>query len=359
MSHACVIFLLANSRFFSAEFQASVLVLLLFLFVFNLLKTRIGEKVLVNFLFFIVFVWMSGHKSQESSRRNSLQALASSSVSELTEDRVGEIIEQKLALALGPLMQQLSASPQPLSQASQSLSQAAQPVSQASQPSSQVSHADRGNGDMMQQVMDMVEASLNDRGEAKHVRRRGVSGSLSRPARASSSRSRAFYSDPVSAEEEVGFLEDEDGRLVPFALSVLNSEASAVAWVRAQSCFDARSRKEAHQWATLIDTFRAEKLNQESAVLEIAVRRLIGLHLSTLHSNWELAEVLEWSGGQSLLSRGQLSRVIKEANARSALAKRAAYSGGHGGGGHGGGGRGGGHGGHGKTGAPKGGSAAP
>ena len=81
------------------------------------------------------------------------------------------------------------------------------------------------------------------------------------------------------------------------------------------------------QWASMIDTFRAERLPLDSVSLEIAIRRLVGLHLSNKNSNWELAEVLEWSGERSLLSRGQLSRVIKEANSRATLAKRAAGGG--------------------------------
>ena len=181
---------------------------------------------------------------------------------------------------------------------------------------------------MMNQLMQMVEQRLGDF-EQKSTRR--GNGSSSR-----------YYSQNLDDEDVDADLEDEDGRIAPYALSMLSNASSAVAWVKAQRCWDSRSLREALQWAALVDSFKAENLPVDSIALEIALRRLIGIHLSNLHSNWELAEVLEWSSGDSLLSRTQLNKVVKEANSRASLAKRAAgkkkngsdgkHNGGHGGG---------------------------
>ena len=249
-----------------------------------------------------------GMKSAESSRRNSLSAEpALSSRDEAPPDLqrlVSETVQSSLATALGPLMERLAVQP--------GLSSTPPPQASSAR-AGRSQHGDQG--DMMQQLMDMVSARF-DQLDVKH------SQTVRRAPRPASSAQR-FYSEREDDEGGLEMMEDADGRLAPYALSVLDVEASAVAWVRAQTVWDARSLKEAYQWANLIDAFRAENLPLESISLEIAVRRLIGLHLSVKHSNWELAEVLMWDGDRSLLSRGQLSRVIKEANSRAALKKRA------------------------------------
>ena len=194
--------------------------------------------------------------------------------------------------------------------------------------SSSVPQGQASQHSMMNQLMQMVEQRLGDF-EQKSTRR--GNGSSSR-----------YYSQNLDDEDVDADLEDEDGRIAPYALSMLSNASSAVAWVKAQRCWDSRSLREALQWAALVDSFKAENLPVDSIALEIALRRLIGIHLSNLHSNWELAEVLEWSSGDSLLSRTQLNKVVKEANSRASLAKRAAgkkkngsdgkHNGGHGGG---------------------------
>jgi hypothetical protein len=242
----------------------------------------------------------SDHASGEHTH---LSAEADEKMRGVVADVVREQLDASLAEALGPIMQQLASSSSP------AVSSKRKPARRRVEDYEE--SGEEEPDDMMQQLFDMVSSRLTQ-----------LEKKPEKPPNRHKPVKQRYFSDRLDDDENDSF-EDEDGRVAPHVLSMLDKEHSAVAWVRVQRCWDNRSLKEALQWASFVDAFRSEGLPLSSVSLEIALRRLVGLHLSNKHSNWELAEVLEWSGESSLLSRGQLSRVIKEANARAAMAKRA------------------------------------
>ena len=83
-----------------------------------------------------------------------------------------------------------------------------------------------------------------------------------------------FYSAPgdeQDREDEGEALDAVPDRIAPHVLRELGRHPSAVYWVQAQSSWDGRSRKEALQWAALVDAFQEENLPLDSVVLEIVL----------------------------------------------------------------------------------------
>ena len=101
----------------------------------------------------------------------------------------------------------------------------------------------------------------------------------------------------------------------------IQSKGDAAGWVRQQQFNTPRNAYECTALAAIIDAINKKDTD---LALEIAYRRLTGVHLADLHNNWNLSSQIEWPyASSSMLSQPTLNNVVRHASSRARLLAKA------------------------------------
>lgn len=114
-----------------------------------------------------------------------------------------------------------------------------------------------------------------------------------------------------------------DGRIAAELWKDIKPYGTAVSFVKMYQWNNARNSHEAESIAWALDAFMKEKVGFNSLGFEIMIRRLFGVRLADEGKNWDLAKSIAWKN-DTLLSRGLLRSVLKDAKTLGELSKSAA-----------------------------------
>ena len=96
--------------------------------------------------------------------------------------------------------------------------------------------------------------------------------------------------------------------------SVLKQAGSFIFWIKCVEWRSGRNRHEASVLGQTLDALLFEGLEpDQSAAMEILVRRLVGVHEVDQGRDWSVAKALAWEGPGSILPRSALRSALREA----------------------------------------------
>lgn len=116
-----------------------------------------------------------------------------------------------------------------------------------------------------------------------------------------------------------------DGRLAAELWADIKPYGTAISFVKMYHWNNARNSHEAESIAWALDAFVKENVALNSLGFEIMIRRLFGVRLADETKNWDMAKSISWKN-DSLLSRGLLRHVLKDAKTLGELSKSTAVS---------------------------------
>jgi hypothetical protein len=179
---------------------------------------------------------------------------------------------------------------------------------------------DRNNGDLLQQLAAAIGAepaagaaaqdgSSSSNSDSSDSEADGNSAPAKQRARGNAGNSNA---PPILSVASANI----DERLAPSVLQ--NAQlygGSLLKWANAVDWKHLRNKNEALAWGELVDVLLAEGVAKSSLGIELALRRLTGVHMADTTGNWKLCEALKWAGGpnNTLLARDNLLAAMKQA----------------------------------------------
>jgi hypothetical protein len=104
-------------------------------------------------------------------------------------------------------------------------------------------------------------------------------------------------------------------RMAPQVLAKIALHNGFVNWCRLVQWNNNRSKNEVMAWCQMLDVLLAEGgVTQDSVALEIAVRRICGVHSADTFKNWSLCDAVQYTGpNETLMPRAHLSSAMKQA----------------------------------------------
>jgi len=132
---------------------------------------------------------------------------------------------------------------------------------------------------------------------------------------------------PAVPTPALGVADDEEEKTVDLVGHRITAECrvqtkgDASGWVNQQHFKNNRNQRECVALAAIIDALNNEDVG---TALEIAYRRLTGVHLSDMHNNWHLASQVEWPYGSSTtVSLSTLNSITRAASSFARLQTKA------------------------------------